>query len=422
MKQRPYDRHPTIAHICTTFNHRSGGINRLFMRLRAMADHGYRVVLIVGREYTPSPAWEMSGIEVHQVASMVKYINPVKELLAFKNLAGLIIRIRPHVVHTHLAKAGILGRWAAFLCRTPLILHTVHGPTFPSTLVFYRRLPYLWLEWITGRITDYFVFVGQEVRQEYIRKGICRSGNSVVVQTGRPDAQIEALLNQDERALAALRNSFLKNGDRFLVVNVGRMVPSKQQDHAIKVVHELRKAGVNVHLALVGEAFLKEEQGYLECLRELVSRLNLTQHVTLTGHREDALDIMGASDVVLHTSRYEGLPNVLVEGSLVGKPVVTYAVSGAREILTDGVTGFIVPQGDIKAAAEKLLYLAEHPAKSKRMGIRSQADASGEYRESAMIRKKLAFYEKIFQDWKMETRSRRNEKRSSRCHMLKRRN
>jgi len=387
--------YPTIAHITTTFKSKAGSARRTYTILRALKNNGYDVILIVGREFEPACEWDLNGIGIHQIDSLVKYLDPVNDLKAFLALKDLLRKLRPHAVHTHLAKAGMLGRWAARLNRTPITLHTVHGPTFPKTLPVMKRIPYRLLERATGRITDFFVFVGDELRREYIEGGVCCREDAVVIRTGRPDKEIDAMLRIKKEALQNLRGSLLPSGDDVLLVNVGRVVPSKQQDHAIRIVHEMRQKGVKAHLVIVGEAILEEEKEYGKALMEVARRLKMEEHVTFTGYRDDALEVMAASNVVLHTSLYEGLPNILVESALVGVPVVTYAVSGAAELVTNGVTGFIVAQGDMKEATDRLCFLVNHPLLSELMGKRARRRLSGEYRESAMIRSKLHFYRKV---------------------------
>jgi glycosyltransferase involved in cell wall biosynthesis len=365
--------------------------------MRAIRDAGYGMALITGRDYSPGPEWDLKDIRVYRVRSLVKYLSPRRDLWSLVHLCRLIRHIRPDGVHTHLAKAGILGRWAAHLCGVPVIIHTVHGPTFPATLPILRRAIFRGLERATGRITDHFVFVGEDVRSEYVESGVCRMDNSSVVRTGRPDAEIDELQCMEEEERSGLRSAILQEGgDRVLIANVGRVVPSKQQDHAIRVLQELRHKGVKAHLVVIGEGFLKEEKGFLESLRALAEKVGVADHVTFTGHREDALRIMAASDAVLHTSRHEGLSNILVEAALAGTPVVTYAVSGAREVIRDGETGFIVSQGDIRTAADRLYYLATHGPEAREMGFRAREAISGEYRESRMIQRKLDFYERVF--------------------------
>lgn len=385
---------PVIAHISTTFNGQAGAASRLYKRLRALADHGYGITLIVGRDFHQDAAWDWTGIDVYQVQSLIKYVNPLKDLQALKGLVCLLRRIRPYAVHTHLAKAGMLGRLAAHVTGTPVILHTVHGPMFPKSFPFYRRLPYYFLERMMGRVTDFFIFVGSELREEYVRGGVCSRNKAMIVRTGRPDSEIDALENIDQDELTGLRRSLAKD-DEFLVSCVGRVVEEKQQAHAILAIHQLRSMGIQARLVVVGEALLKEEREYVDTLKSLAVRLDLKESVLFTGHRQDVLNIMSASDAVLHTSKREGLSNVLVEAALAKKPIVSYEVSGAREVIRDGETGFIVKQGDIRNAAERLQRLAKNPEMAREMGIKAWQCVSEEYRESRMIRNKLDAYRKM---------------------------
>lgn len=388
---------PHVVHICTTFNCRAGGMDRLFKRLRHVADNGYRITIVAGRDIALHPHWDMDGIALCRVPDLVKYIAPAKDLRALFALARLLKRLRPDVVHTHLAKAGILGRWAAWWADVPMIVHTVHGPTFPPTLPPHKRLVYRWAEWMTGKVTGTFVFVGEELRQDYIRSGVCSAENSTTIRTGRTDRELETIANLTAEEKAGLRSSLMPSRPhRFMVACVGRIVPSKAQDHAIRVIHALRNRGIDAGLVIVGEGLLKEEKSCEQRLKQLVSALALEKHVEFTGHRADCLQIMSAVDAILHTSRYEGLPNVLVEAALTAKPVVTYAVSGAREVIRDGRTGFIVPQGSIAGAVEKLFLLAADPKMAAAMGRMAFASICAEYRESVMIRKELALYRQLF--------------------------
>lgn len=384
-----------IVHICTTFNHRAGGIHRLYKRLRALSDHGYKVELIVGRDYVPSPEWDLSGITVHHVESMVKHISPLLDLRAFRHLCSLLARIRPQLVHTHLAKAGILGRWAARIQRTPIVVHTVHGPSFSATIPVFRRLLFRWFEKAAGAVTNYFVFVGEDVRRQYIEAGVCRQSRSVVVRTGRPDSEIDDLAELTDEYLRGLRESILGTRNGFMIVSVGRLVPSKNFEDTLKVMGLLRTAGISAKIAVVGEAYIPEEKAYRQSLQSLVRRLGLEAHVRFTGYRRDVLEIIAAADAVLHTSLYEGLSNILAEAAFAATPVVSYEVSGANEVIRNGTTGFIVNQGDVTGAFSCLFSLASDPDSARRMGLAAKALVSDEYRESTMIRNKLAFYDRV---------------------------
>jgi glycosyltransferase involved in cell wall biosynthesis len=184
---------------------------------------------------------------------------------------------------------------------------------------------------------------------------------------------------------------------------VGRVVPSKQQEHAILVIQKLRQMGINAKLIIVGEAFIKEEKRYMGSLKKLVHQLYLKDHVSFSGYRTDALDIMASADAILHTSKYEGLPNVLVEAGLAARPVVCYAVSGAQEVIHEGKTGYIVEQGDVSKATERLFYLATNPPKADKMGLAAHDIISKEFRESTMVERKLGLYKEIFEKQRMDS-------------------
>ncbi len=384
-----------ILHVCTTFIHRSSGISRVYKRLAAMVASGYQVGLVVGRDYQPDPDWDMSEIRVYRVETLVKYVSPKNDLKTLVALHRLFNEIRPDVVHTHLAKGGVLGRWSAYLSGTPLIFHTVHGPTFASTLPAKRRMAYLALEWMTGRITDHFFFVGQEILNEYVASGVSRAGNSSVIRTGRPDAEIDQLSMIGSDDVASIRRSFLAEHDCFLVACVGRIVPSKGQDHAIRATRSLRAFGINAKLLIIGDALLEEETVFLRSLQDLSKELGLEKHVLFTGYREDALHIMASADAIVHTSKYEGLPNVFVEAGLVSKPLVCYRVLGASETVDEGKTGYIVEQDNIEGLVKRLYELWDNPALAKELGRNAHEKVALDYRESTMIKRKLELYRQL---------------------------
>jgi glycosyltransferase involved in cell wall biosynthesis len=384
-----------VVHVSTTFNHRAGSVRRLYRKARALSVNGFKISLIVGQDFKPAPEWELNGLDLYRIPFLVKYLHPTLDAKAFFHLVGLLRRLKPQVVHTHLAKAGILGRWAAFFCKVPVILHTVHGPTFPENIRSLKRWFYRTAEQWTGRITDHFVFVGEELRQEYVRCAVCDEMNSSTIRTGRPDREIGRLALMTREEKRKIRESIVPDGTEFFIVTVGRIVPSKQQEHAVRILAELRKEKVKAGLVVVGEANLKEEMGYVEFLKSLSSDLKVSGYVRFLGHREDVLDIMASADALLHTSKYEGLPNVLVEAALCSRPVVSYLVSGAGEVVQDGVTGFIISQGDIAEATRKLLFLAQHPEVAHRMGHAANEALLDDYCESAMIKNTINFHEEV---------------------------
>jgi len=384
-----------ICHVTTTFDGRAGSARRTYAVLRGLGAAGYTVSLVCGREFAPRGSWDLSGIRVRIIPEMSKYVDLRSDVLAVIRLIRELRALRPSVVHTHLAKAGILGRVAAWISRVPLVVHTVHGPTFAPGRGMSRAL-FLGLELICAKVmTDYMVFVGDEIRRFYLRFGVGCSERSRVVRTGFLGAGVRCE-DLPGGARMALRRELCGGHDvGFLVGYFGRIVPSKNHFAAVEGVGTLRKMGLDAELAIVGSALLEEEKDYERKLRRRVLGMGLDGVVHFCGYREDVLACMRACDAVVLTSRYEGLPNVLVEAGMAGRVVVAFDTIGVREVVRDGYTGFVVRQGDVRGLSERLAELALNPD----MRVRMEEELAGrmweEFRCDYMVREKLRFYEEI---------------------------
>jgi len=385
---------PHICHISTTFNLRSGSAQRTSAILQGCVARGYRVSLVVGRDHDVCRE-NLVGVEIYRVPELVKYVSPYFDTVAPWKIRGLLKQLRPNIVHTHLAKAGIVGRFAATSCRIPIIMHTVHGPSFPARFHPAKRFLFRSLERLLGRRTDCFVFVGSELRDKFIYANICSAENSLVINTGRPDEVFERpVMSQGPKK--RLRSELCGGAKpEFLLAAVGRIVPSKQLEHGVRVVAELRRQDVPVHLVLAGKCLLQEEQDYEKELQQLADRLEVGEYVHFVGFRDDVLDIMEASDAVLLTSSYEGLPNVAVEAVLAGTPMITYDVSGVREVIREGETGWVVEQGDINSVVARVCQLAAGSVLTDDVAARRRDLNS--FRESVMVERKMKLYEQILQ-------------------------
>ena len=390
-----------ICHISTTFNLRSGSARRTSAIIRESVRLGYRVSLVIGRDYDLKES-DLPGVAIYHVARMVKYVKPGCDCRAPGDIKKILAEIKPDIVHTHLAKGGILGRIAAKRAGVPCILHTVHGPTFPSRIGLHKRIIYRTMERFCGRMTDRFIFVGKELQQAYIQARVCSCENSHVIRTGRPDKVIDRQALSDSKRQRLRNDVFDGFGDDFLIVTVGRLVPAKQLEHAVLITAKLRQKGVPARLAIVGKSLLVEEQGYERRLLQLARDLQVDGFVVFTGFRTDVPDIMDAADAVLLTSRYEGLPNVAVEALIAKTPMVAYNVSGISEVLRHKKTGYIVQQGDVDHAVAGLLFCHSGGMKLSGQDERQRHAMLDSFRESTMLQQKMKLYEQIYSSLKCD--------------------
>ena len=379
-----------------------------------MRNAGYHVVNITGGAFEPAPEWDLTGIECVIIPELQKPVSLKRDIVALFKIWRALRRIRPDIVHTHLAKAGIVGRFAAKLARTPKILHTVHGPTFPDSLSKRRAMLYRHLEQLSARYTDWFVFVGDELRRDYTNAGAAIGQRSTVIRTGRPPEDFASAEELQPSDIADCRVQWNTPADAFVIACVGRLVPSKDQMRAIDVLADLRDRGCQAVMWLIGQAHLPEEQAYREELVDDIRERKLDDYVKLTGFQADVLRLMVASDVVLMTSHYEGLPNVAVEAGIAGRPFIGFQVSGLHEIIDEGVNGHVLDQSDTKGLVDRLEILATKPLITQRMGQAARAKIRGNYCAEAMTMAKLRLYDQILQG-DDHTTAKKSERKHNQC-------
>ena len=386
---------PHICHISTTFNLRSGSARRTSAILKGCLAQGYKVSLIIGRDFDVSQE-DLPGVDIFVVPGLVKHISPWRDAIVLWKVRSILKRIKPDLVHTHLAKAGIVGRLSALGARVPCIMHTVHGPTFPQHFHPIKRFLFCSLEKLCGRFTNRFVFVGHDLQNEYLQAGVCSQDIACVVQTGRPDTIFNRTL-MSETGIVQLRSELCgSRNPEMLIVTVGRLVPSKQLEHAIRITKALHRKNVLAHLCIVGKCLLEKERQYEEKLMQLVSDLEVHQFVHFTGFRNDNIDIMEVADAVLLTTCYEGLPNVAVEAVISGTPMITYNVSGVREIIKEDVSGWIIPLGDMDQAVNRLAQLTQKQSNIQDTHDNPDDNTLEDFRESVMVERKIQMYKQYF--------------------------
>lgn len=338
---------PKVAHVITTFfaTNTSSWVSAL------AEDHlarSWQVDLIVGKNASPELIEEKrrQGLEVAQVNNLRKYVHPLHDARAFWELFGLFREKQYDLVHTHLAKAGVLGRLAAKASGIPNIVHSVYGATFAPTQPLGKYLLFKNLEKLAGRCTDRFVFVGQELRTTYQEANVCPNGKGAVVYYGKdlaPFLQVAACSDQ-ERLTRRQAAGF--EPDAIIVGNVSRIVPWKGHHLAVHAISALKEEFPQLRLVIVGDAKTPGEHAYKKTLLKTISSLGLHEQVVLTGWQRDPASFYSIFDLYLLTSLpFEGVPGSVIEAVIAGLPVVGFDCYGLREI--PGITARLAPPGDL---------------------------------------------------------------------------
>ena len=263
------------------------------------------------------------------------------DVKAFVALVKEIRSFRPHVIHTHTAKAGFLGRLASILSFHPGIrVHTFHGHLLNGYFGGLKRLLIIIAEKILALFTHQLLAVGDKVRQDLLAAGI---GNLKKFGLMPPGLEIGKLPGKRES-----QESYGLSTTTVQCVLIGRVTQIKRPDRFLDVVSEIKRRGVNLEFFIAGDGEL------LDQCREKIARDNLP--VTVLGWQSDIEKILAVADLVILTSDNEGTPLSLIQAGMAGLPVVTTRVGSVPEVVLDGVTGIItsLEVEEITNALEKL--------------------------------------------------------------------
>lgn len=255
----------------------------------------------------------------------------VSDLAAVLRLFRLMRDFRPDIVHTHTAKAGVLGRIVAMLCRAPIRVHTFHGHLLHGYFPPWLTKAVVATERLLARRTDCLVAVGENVRNELLAAGIGTAGQFEVIPPGVTLGPLLAL----GPAETGVRDELGIAHDAPVVGFIGRLVSIKRIDRLAEVIVAIASAQPDVEFVVLGDG---PKRSCLEALRpQLGNRLHLL------GWRGDVAAVLGSMDVVVNTSDNEGMPVALIEAGAAAKPVVATDVGSTGEVVITNASGFVLP-------------------------------------------------------------------------------
>lgn len=348
-----------------------GGAQKNVLELAAALDKNrYQVILISSEGLLASTALNLTGVTVKFLRSLTRHVNPLRDIPALIILARFIKRHKIDIVHTHSSKAGILGRWAARAAGAPVILHTIHGWGFHEWQLPVLKTLFVSLERWTARITHCLVAVAQSDIHTGLARGIGTADKYVVIRHG---------ISRSEFANGRMKGRNRKKDDAPVVGMAACFKPQKAPQVFLQAAALVKKSCPRALFVLAGDGALR---GSLEKLRE---QLGLREEVIFAGWQRDMPRMMARWDVFVLTSLWEGLPVVFLEAMAAGLPIVATPAGGAREVLKEGVNGFLVPFNDARAAAEKIVLLLRDRQLARRMGDAGRRMLAAAYEKEYMV-------------------------------------
>ena len=317
-------------------------------------------------DYLDEVATDIKAIRIPGFGRSISIGNDLK---AFFLLMREIRRFKPDVVHTHTAKAGVLGRLAAFLARpSAKRIHTFHGHLLHGYFGSRKVHFIVSLEKMLGQITYKFVSIGNVVKADLVKAGIAKDRKFEVIYPG--------LQNLDLYPKLVARKTLGFDPTKIYVVYVGRLTQIKRPDRLIDLGRSLKASHPTAHLLIAGAG---------ELLVDLtVKSENESLPITFLGWRNDIDIILSASDIAALCSDNEGIPLTLIQASQAGLPIVSTNVGSVSDIVLDGVTGLLTEVSS-KGLIEGVSALLDDPVLGHRFGKAGQERAQEFFSSRAMV-------------------------------------
>lgn len=343
---------------------------------------GYHTTLVAGSlargEDSMDFLAERLGVAVVSVPELQREVSMLHDARSVRHMTALIRRERPHILHTHTAKAGAIARAAALLAgraRPPIVVHTFHGHVLkgyfgPARTAFFRQV-----ERNLARSSDVLVAVSPEVRDELVEQRIAPLSKFSVIRLGIP---LEDRL-EDPTADLDLRRLYGIPPSAFVIGWVGRMTGVKDTGSVLEIVRATRERGVDAVVCMVGDGPDRER------LEQLAHDLGIARSSYFVGYQSDVAGYYRLFDAFVLPSVNEGTPVSAIEALASGTPVVANRVGGVPDVVTDGVDGFLVEPGDVEGAADRLAELASNPELRARLGESGRREMFERYSVARLV-------------------------------------
>jgi len=293
------------------------------------------------------------------------------------------------ILHTHGGIAGFYGRWAAWKCRTPVIVHTLHGIHYLHYRNFLLQRVFILLERYFSRFTDAVIFVSETDEEKGKKFKLAPEEKMHVIKNG-----VDSSAYKEEDTVDSKRDKRKElklESFQPLVGTVARLHRQKGIPYLLKAVKRMSRAFPRIKILIVGGGPLGQK------LERMARQLDIMDYVWFMGERNDAQDLASLFDVFVLPSLWEGLPYVLMEASVLGKPIVATDVDGNREIIEDGKTGILVPARNPEKMAEAVIRLLREKDMASKLGERARKLVPPRFSLSRMVEETQSLYLKLCQ-------------------------
>ena len=353
----------------------------------------YDIQLIIGDTQYPRAATEeflnRYKDSVTIVPQLKRNIAPLEDLWALASLYLIFKKEKFDIVHTHTAKAGFLGRLAAALAGTPVIIHTPHGHNFYGYFGKFMSAVIVFLERIMARFTDRIIAMTEIEKMDYVKYGVANPDKIDLIYVG---LELKPAGGMTTAGKDALKKSLGAYSGEIIVAMVGRIEHIKGPHIFIEAAAIVSARLPNVKFIVVGEGGLRAS------LEKRVKAIGLNDRIIFTGWREDAQAVISVCDIIVMPSLNEAVGMSLIEAQSMAVSVIASNVGGIPEIVKDNETAILVKPNDYTVLADSIYYLVLDDDLRIRMGKAGKEWVKNRFSVESMIDKTASIYEKLSKD------------------------
>jgi glycosyltransferase involved in cell wall biosynthesis len=390
-----------IVHIITRLI-LGGAQENTLITCKLLAQRGHKVTLITGPALGPEGALFTqtvnAGYDVIVLDAMRRAILPGKDILTYFQLKKLLRKLQPDIIHTHSAKAGILGRWAGHALKgqletgtqKPYVVHTIHGLAFHPYLNPLLNQLYIAIEKSTGKCTDAFITVADAMTEKARAAGI---GLDKPWTTAYSAIDEEMYLNKpSEEEIKAFRQKYGIPEKAIVLVTVARLAELKGHDYIIESAKRLSAKFENCVWLFVGNGTLTGQ------IKNQIATAGLSNRFKFTGllPPEQIPLAIHSSDILVHCSLREGLARVLPQAMLCAKPVISFDIDGANEVVNEK-SGFLLEPKDVDELTEACSILIENPHLCQTLGRTGLESVIQKFAPATMVNTIEEVYRKLLE-------------------------
>lgn len=387
-----------IVHIITRLI-LGGAQENTLITCKLLAERGHDVTLITGPALGPEGEMfrqtEGQKYKTIVIDKMRRAIIPHYDMLSYWQIKNILKKIQPDIIHTHSAKAGILGRYAGYSLKNkwgnpklPQIVHTIHGLAFHPYQSDLLNKFYIAIEKQTAKRTDAFLSVADVMNEKAIAAGIGKPGDFTTAYSAIDEDAYLRMPDPDE--INDFRRKHGIGSQAVVITCIARLAELKGHEFIIESAKKLAGQFPDCMWLFVGDGALSDD------LKDLIQMENLTNRFRFTGMVDptEIPKILHSSDILVHCSLREGLARVLPQAMLASKPAISFDIDGAKEVVNEN-TGRLVDAEDVEAFTEACEELIRDKELRERLGANGRESVVEKFAPDTMVDTIEGVYRKL---------------------------